>query len=359
MPRSINDGAYSPFKIIHHAHYIQKLRDGEHFAPVHVQLVPTNRCNQSCQGCAYRMVGYTSNQGFRDGDEIPWDKLTEIVNDCEKMGVRAIEITGGGEPSVHPDFLRLSQMILDAGIDLGVVTNGTKIGDTARNILVHAKWIRFSIDAGTALTYAEYRKTTPRVYGEVRDNLRELVRLRNATKTELLIGVGFVVNRKNWTEVVEAAQRARDDGADNIRISALFHQDGTAYFAGFYEHAKGLCYQAQAMEREGFRVFNLFGDRIQDMDAASPDYPVCGYSRLVTYIGADLGIYTCCNNAYNDMGRIGLLVNRSFYDAWQSEGTKRFLEEFNPATCERCMFNNKNRTILYAMDDHPRHVNFL
>lgn len=349
--------AYSPLKIFHHPSRLAALGRGEHHAPLHVQLIPTNKCNQNCDGCAYRMEGYPSNAMFDTCDEIPWSKLVEVIDDCEDMGVRAIELTGGGEPTLHPQFLELCQRIVDAGIDLGVVTNGVRWSSRFPEILACAKWVRFSIDAGCEETYSSYRHTTPRGYEVVRSNLRSLVVAK--TSPEMLIGVGFVVTKENWKEVKEATRRAREDGADNIRISALFQNQGAEYFHAFYDDASELCREAELLSTPSFRVFNLFGDRLHDLHDAAPDYRECGYSKLTTYLGADQTAYTCCMNAYNEKGIIGTFREQSFRDMWFSEKTRQRLQGRDARQCPRCMYNAKNTTIAYATDPKPLHVSFV
>lgn len=355
---SLTNTAYSPLKIIHHRGRVDALRVGKHLAPIHVQIVPTNRCNQSCAGCAYRLEGYTSNKTFKVRDEIPWPRLETLIQDCESMGVKAIEITGGGEPTVYPQFLEMCRTILDADISLGLVTNGTQWSDGHTDLLLRAHWVRFSIDAAEPQTYASYRKSTPETYKRVRGCIRSMTGSKWNGRNPL-IGVSFVINQDNWKEVLKAAEFAREDGADNFRISALFQSDGECYFRGFFEKARQLCQKAEQLTTGTFRVFNLFTDRVQDLQDEAPNYVYCGYSKLTTYLGADCSIYTCCNNAYNPRGYLGSFASRSFRRAWFSEELQRRLWGLDATGCERCMYNNRNRTINYLMNSNPDHVDFI
>jgi len=289
-----------------------------------------------------------------------WSKLVEVVEDCQAMGVRAIQLTGGGEPTVHPQFLQLCEMILGEEIDLALVTNGTRWSPEHTRILQHAKWVRFSIDAGTAETYASYRHARRKAYDEVREAVRQLVSIRKShIRDRPLVGVGFVVNDRNWLEVVEAARRARDDGADNLRISALFQPQEAAYFRDFYAEAKEACREAASLATETFTVFNMFGERLQDLFAASPDYSFCGCSRLMTYLAADCRAYTCCMNAYNQRGILGSFKEQRFSDMWASGELRDKLFSLDATRCPPCMYNGKNAAIAYAIDTNPPHVNFV
>ncbi len=348
--------AYSSLKVFHHQKRLDKLRRGQHVAPIRVQLVPTNRCNQACEGCAYRLRGYPSSEQFNNGDSLSWEKLQQIVLDCKAMGVKAFEITGGGEPTVHPRFLDLCAKIMANDMDLGVVTNGFRWSEAHTSLLTRAKWLRFSLDAGCARTYTSYRHASTEAFDEVRANLRSVTEF---PEKACLVGVGFVVNEKNWREVVQAAQNAKEDGANNFRISALFHPQGPDYFRGFHEEASDLCREAENLTCDTFQVFNRFGDRIDDLYAANPDYSFCGYSKLTTYLGADYKAYTCCMNAYNKRGFLGSFKDQSFREMWFSKETENRLRTLDATKCLHCMYNPTNNAIAYAIHSDPPHVNFI
>lgn len=388
------DGAYSPLKVFHHRDRIAALRDGRQPGPVHVQLVISDLCNQDCRFCAYRMSGYTSNELFAEIDPasgrvnqnprrfILLEKIEEILDDCLELGVRAVQITGGGEPTVHPQHHEVFRAVLDRGLDLALVTNGMVFRPGVEQTLLRAQWVRISLDAGNAATYARTRRTSPAAYEKVLGNIRRLVESRQGDRetwrhrdrgdagitpspclplslSPCLIGIGFVVTRENWPEVVEAARTARELAVDNFRISAVFQPDDERYFAGWYEEAQALCRQAEALATATFRVFNLFGDRLEDLRQKRPDHAFCGYQHFTTYIGADLNVYRCCNTAYSTRGLIGSLRNRRFRDLWRSAEKEANFHSFDARACQRCQFHEKNRLIRYAMDREPDHVGFV
>ena len=79
----------------------------------------------------------------------------------------------------------------------------------------------------------------------------------------------------------------------------------------------------------------------------------------MTYIGADLSVYRCCNTAYNPHGYLGSLKDQRFIEMWNSDEKRERIASFNASSCERCMFNNKNRVINYALETAPEHVDFV
>jgi MoaA/NifB/PqqE/SkfB family radical SAM enzyme len=364
---------YSPFKLAHHQDKIASFREGKQPIPLQVQLIISDLCNHNCSFCAYRMEGYTSNQNFGVWDPvknminnnpnrmIPYEKCIEIIDDCVSMGVKAIQFTGGGEPTVHPNHDTLFKYAIDKGLDLALVSNAGIMREGVPETLSRGKWVRFSVDAGYKETYAKIRRVTESSFTKALWNISKVVNARNVNKdSELIIGIGFVVTKENWNEVYEATRVAKDLGVDNIRISAVFSPEDYEYHKQYYSQCKELILKAKAQfETPTFKVFNLFGDRVDDLIQHKPEYDFCSYMHLNTYIGGDLKVYTCCNNAYNLHGEMGSIKDRSFKDFWLSDEKVKNYFNFKASSCERCMFNNKNRFANYLIEANPKHVNFV
>ena len=95
--------------------------------------------------------------------------------------------------------------------------------------------------------------------------------------------------------------------------------------------------------------------------AYSSTYSFCSYQHYTTYIGGDLNLYRCCVLAYNKRGLVGSLKDRRFDEFWASADRVDDFAEFDASGCERCQFNEKNRSLLYVMgntasDTSPRHL---
>lgn len=360
---------YSGAKVLFHGKRLEALRAGEQPNPLHVQIILSDLCNHDCSFCAYRMSGYTSNQLFNvireDGTQnhnpnrmITTAKAHEILDDCERMGVRAIQFTGGGEPTVHPDHIEIFGRALDLGMRCALVTNGNRLQPGWEDVLPFFSWLRVSLDAGTPETYASVRRVKPTAFHKALANIQAIRTQIDAQMTAAVLGVGFVVTRENWSELYEAVRLAKENGAHNVRIGAMFSQMGATYYDGMIEPIRELEMRAKELQGDGFLVFDLFGQRVDDLFQGAPDYQFCGFEHFTTYIGADLNVYRCCNTAYNERGLIGSLKDQTFDALWQSYEKRKAFAEFDARGCERCQFNHINRTILAAVNP-PVHVDFV
>jgi len=318
------------------------------------------------------MDNYTSNKWFGEYDPIskivnnnpnrmiPFDKIKETIDSCVEMGVKAIEFTGGGEPTVHPRHLEVFEYALSRGIEIGLVTNGVILRDGMLDLVPRFKWVRISVDAASRDTYAKMREVPESFFDKVIKHISQIVEAKSAAGTNLVVGIGFVVTRENYKEIREGVKLFHGLGVDNVRLSAVFQPEDAEYFQEFYEQARDDArFAVDEYQSRDFRVFNLFGDRLSDLDQKNPEYEFCAFQQFQCIVGGDQNVYRCCNTAYNPVGFLGSIKHQSFKDFWSSRQKIEAIENFDARQCERCMFNSKNRFINYLIDEKPDHVNFV
>lgn len=112
IQKSYTAAGVFPIKLLH----MDVFRNNAIF-PMHLQLNPTNACNLECDFCSC---------ANREHDAVqPFEEIKELLLYYAALGMRAVTITGGGEPLLHPrinDILALLNML---HIGVGLVTNGT------------------------------------------------------------------------------------------------------------------------------------------------------------------------------------------------------------------------------------------
>ena len=95
MKTDRNTTPYSHLKVFYHQEIMHHLLKGERCNPLYIRIKPTNRCNHNCDYCHYRSA-YLDLDEYNPTDEIPHDKMMEIIDDMACMGVRAVTFSGGG-----------------------------------------------------------------------------------------------------------------------------------------------------------------------------------------------------------------------------------------------------------------------
>ena len=119
-----NETPYSQLKIFYHPEILEHLLKGERCNPVYIRIKPTNKCNHNCNYCHYRN-SYLDLDEYDPNDEIPREKMLETVGCMKELGVKAVTFSGGGEPLLYPYIEETFEAVLDAGIDLSIITNGS------------------------------------------------------------------------------------------------------------------------------------------------------------------------------------------------------------------------------------------
>lgn len=303
------------------------------------------------------MKDYLSNEQFYDQDMLSYDKIKETLNCLVDMKIGALHLTGGGEPLVHPQATDILKDTFSRKIDLALVSNGHLLTEEMCDLLGDASWVRISMDSSSPKLYSFLRNIPQNAFNKVCDNIKLLAKY----KRSCILGIGFVVEKENFKEIYEAAKLYKDLGVDNFRISAAFTPMGYDYFSSFMEEAQDLSRQAETLSDDKFTVFNLFNDRVKDNFEGTQNYEFCPIKDLLTYIGADYNVYTCCTHAYNHMGLIGSIKNQSFKDLWNSTQKKMMFSCHNPLKhCQHpCMYKSKNDFINYCINKNPKHTNYI
>jgi len=124
-----------PLKVLLDQDLLESMALGK-IIPVHPQLVITNRCNLNCHFCSC---------ADRDkGLELSLDEVTSVLDDLRRLGAKAITITGGGEPLLHPHFNEIIHHCRNIGLKVGLVTNGLLLRKFTKKTLDILTWCRIS-----------------------------------------------------------------------------------------------------------------------------------------------------------------------------------------------------------------------
>lgn len=331
---------YSSLKPFRHPDRIEAIRSGAVAGPVHVQLILSDLCNHACSFCCYRdESSATWREMFAEGGNhnpnrmLAFDKIVEILNDCADMGVRGIELTGGGEPTIHRQFAQVVEAINARGLKWGIVTNGGRAQD-----LSTASWARVSLDAATAETHSAMR-------GVDGNHFRRALETIERWKPS----VSFVVTPENWREIYDAAVLVKSLGAQSFRIRPYQSVNGGALFVGFLDDAKALAAKAVALADETFEVDYQLDSELEALESGAQDYDRCGFQYFKTWIGADENLYRCCIYAYSPRGLIGSIKGRRFKDVWREIALPDFAK-FSARGCENCRYAGTNRSINEVVD---------
>lgn len=306
-------------KLFRHLDRLDALQRGSVQAPVNVEIDLSNRCSLGCEWCHF---AYTHTRGKLKGKQdkpegaIPGGDLMEltlayqIISDLENCGVRSITWTGGGEPTLHPDFDRIISFV---HIDQGIYTNGTCMDKERAELLKSKmKWVYISLDEPTQEGYKRHKGADK--FTQVCMNIIDLV---NAPG-KATIGVGFLINKDNYLDAHKMIELGNKLGVDYIqfRPTIMFNPEKPCMVdeeMGWMDAAVQLLESLHGTDKmivdlERFRQYR---------DWSGHGYPICWWSGIQTVITPNGKVWTCVNKREYPRAELGDLNDEPFTEIWK------------------------------------------
>ncbi len=259
----INPGS----KILRFPSEIRALMLGKRTNVLNVEIDLSNRCNANCAGCL-------SPQHSNENMTIEMAEKAISLLDYA-WGTAAVVLTGGGEPTLCPDFEEIVTRFYKR-FDLGLYTNGTsrKVEDVA----LAFKWVFVSLDAATPESYIDY-KGVP-YFNIVVSNIKNLAETKQTT-----VGCGFLISESNYLDIEDMARVGLDTGADYVHFRPLWPCN-----SNYWE--SGARHQLEAAQKLSPRV-SVAWTKFQDAWHWERTYKTCWASAFIRCISADGKIWVC------------------------------------------------------------------
>ena len=128
--------------------------------------------------------------------------MLELFEELATAGVKTT-IWTGGEPITHPDFERLLEGAIRAGLRVGVLSNGVGVTESkAEAIIRYADWFRISLD--DTPNADKHIRCVPADFGagdittEVETSLHNLRRARRKyPESQCKVGLAYTIQNRN------------------------------------------------------------------------------------------------------------------------------------------------------------------
>lgn len=309
-----------PYKIFKNKDVVDSIGNGV-VRPVHVQVSPTNRCNQSCSFCSYK---------DRDRKtEIELDVLCDAVSTFAGLGTKGITITGGGEPLMYPHIGALIDCAVRNGIKVGLVTNGLLLGELPGFYMSKLTWCRVSCsdEKDTDGIQEILSSAIDRAPGV--DWALSYVVTRNYDRDKLSFLVGLA-NRLNLTHVrvvSDLLDLGYSESMDKVKESLSGMDDSKVIY--------------------------------QPRQCYSVGHNPCYISLLKPLLGADGYIYPCCGVQYAIDGEKYDFIDRMKMGTTEEiADIVRYQEFFDGSICDRCYYSGYNDAV-GAMISPMKHLEFV
>ena len=302
-------------------------------SPVLVEVDPSNACNHACSFCLSAYIHFDKYKGTEAFSRalMSRDVLMNLCKDFVDMGVRAVNWTGGGEPTLNRHLKEAIEYCGSNGVKMGMFTNGTLFDkwDMFDTLVNNMTWVRISVDAGTKETYNGVRRAKGRQdWDKMVSNLSQLIETNQRSGNKIDIGVGYVISPDTYSEIVDFAEFFKDFDLAYCQYKPeiiIREKGGEQRDLEFWtEKVNPLLDEAKAILGNKFQVNGYkFEDLAMDRDKFGRNYEMCLGSQLSPCIGADGHVYVCTNHRGWKQYSYGNLYDKSFVEIWKEDLVKR------------------------------------
>ena len=253
------------------------------------------------------------------------EMLMNLCKDFVDMGVKAVNWTGGGEPTLNKHLKEAIEYCGQNGIKMGMFTNGTLFDkmNLFEALVKNMTWVRISVDAGTKETYNSVRRARGKQdWDKMVSNLSKLIETNKKYGSPMDLGVGFVISPDTYHEIVDYAKffSKFDLTYCQFKPEIVIREDGGAQRDKEFwtETVNPLLEQAKEILGDKYQLNGYkFEDLSNDREKFGRNYKRCLGSQISPCVGADGHVYVCTNHRGWKQYSYGCLYDdKSFKEIW-------------------------------------------
>ena len=345
--------------------------------PENILLDLTGKCNLDCVYCRKFSPW---NKKYWDGQhselfgKMDFRIIKNILLEAKELGTKNVFLVGGAEPTMHPKFLDIINLIRELNMYVYLVTNGSMLHLYNEHIIDGTmKEISISLSYASEKSWKLVRPNSPlKLMKKIEDNILQLSELKKKynTKTPTIRAL-YVINQYNFTEIVDMAYHAKKIGADviwyqlvhleNFSVDKLYLKKSDMDFVKKeLEKAKEVC------KKIGMEYHSFIDFEIKHYDKNSGSWgnkgllsQGCYVGWCFTYVSLRREVFMCCGARM-----IGLLEKEGsgLKNIWLSEAYTRYrndgliMHKENPITlygrrlyddyCDSCDNHDQNTMMI-------------
>jgi cyclic pyranopterin phosphate synthase len=346
-------------KIQYHIDSLYQYKHGDRYKlfPIYVEVSPVGYCNHKCTFCALDFMGYKNTR-------IPESRLLSLMGELVTSGVKSVMFGGEGEPLLHTGLPEVIAEGYDKGLSLAITTNGIAMDDRYLPVLDCLKWVKVSVNAGTADDYQDIHQCKGSDWTRLWDNIGRATSYIHSQKLKTVLGAQAVVLPDNIDNLDNLARLAKFYGCKYLvlkpysqhpssgnKVAVTYDKDTFKILSQIVQEYSGDSFQVIVREEA---VESVLSDRTYTQCYAVPYF--------WAYITSTGKVYGCSAFLNDKRFEYGDINQESWESIWL--GAKRQIAQaYMPTHCVKecrkgCRMEQVNRYLHSIYTDHP-HVNFI
>lgn len=346
-------------KLMYHPERVAAWQRGETVYPIYLEMSPAGGCNHRCTFCALDYQEYRPRF-------LPRDVVNERIVEMGRLGLKSIMFGGEGEPLLHRDLETFAATAHANGIDTALTTNGVLLSeDRAGHLVRHCSWIKFSINAGTAATYAAIHRAASDDFQRALDNLAATAASARREGSRCVVGAQIILLPENVGEVETLAACVRDAGGAYLVVKPYSQHpmSRTCRYKDIdYTPYLNLQERLEHLASDRFKVV-FRRSTMQKLNADERGYERCLALPFWSYIDAGGNVWGCSAYLGDERFKYGNILHEGFEAIWNGVRRKESLafvaECLDSGACrQNCRMDEINR-YLWELTHPVEHVNFI
>lgn len=346
-------------KLMLHPKRVADWMAGGKIYPLYMELGPSGACNHRCCFCGVDFAGYKS-------DFMDFEKLSPRLAEMGRLGVKSIVYAGEGEPFLNKKMPEIILKTKESGIDVAIATNAVLLTpEVSKTILPSVSWIKVSLNAGTAETYAGIHRTDPNDFNRVVDNITAAVKIRKELNSSCTLGAQILLLPENEHEIEALAALCKKIGLDYLVVKPYSHHPQSRsdvykniVYDGYAELAAKVCAYSSDSFNVVFRV-NI----MKSWNEKQHSYNKCNALPFWAHIDAVGNVWGCSVYLQNEHFLYGNIFENTFEEIWNGEKRSKSMEwceeNLDPHNCRvNCRMDKINQYLWELCNPGP-HVNFI
>ena len=302
--------------------------------PQYLMMKITNKCNSNCVYC-----NHAANKIGREiKDQIPTEKILNILDEAANMGVKAVSISGG-EPLVRDDVEVFVKKIVEHNMVPVLLTNGMLLKQRAKKL--YENGLRYFIVSLDSLEEEKYFNQRGVHLESVLEGIEELEKIKKPDDS-VKIHVTPVVTAKNISDMPEMIKQL---SSRKIAVQISPYHDFYKYKDNELEKydseiVEKVIDKILKMKKEGYLIANseAFLKHFNNFFNKKMIIPQ-NYNCLAGYVSVYVDTYENVLPCWSDSFKpIGNLKNESLKEIWYGAKYQEYRKKMYNCMCKGCWF---------------------
>lgn len=261
-------------------------------------------CNAACPFCPRLYMPEERSKGY-----MSLDLFKFILAEAKKEGIKNIKLYSTAEPTLHPQFDAMIDLLKANSFFISVSTNASLL-DKHINTLLKVDILQFSIEGWDKESYEKYR--TPLKFEKVFNNIKNFHTAKLESTYFPKVSTNLLLTKEtNLEKYMELWSEFIDD------VQVHFMLDATTYESNKF------------VSKRNEKIV----DEYYNFEKQSSNF-ICGYPFNTLTIAFDGTIALCCNDFFASMG-IGNIED-GINNVFQSKVLKSIRNEFYTQKLDKC-----------------------